>query len=85
MISFEHRILSEYRIKRAKIDTLATSILTHREPKGLEVNGASNFLDVLINEIDKFYNEFSEILSNNGNRPHPRSRLPETKKWNEKC
>jgi hypothetical protein len=52
MISFEHRILSEYRIKRAKIDTLATSILTHREPKGLEASGASDFLDVLVSEID---------------------------------
>lgn len=83
MISFDHRILSEYRIKRAKIDTLARSILVHRKPKGLEAREASDFLDVLVNEIDKFYEEYSEILSNNGNRPHPRSRLPETKIWNE--
>ena len=83
MISFEYRILSEYRIKRAKIDTLAHSIMTHRDPKGLEAMDASDFLDVLVNEIDKFYGEYSEILSNNGNRPHPRSRLPETKQWNE--
>lgn len=83
MISFEYRILSEYRIKRAKIDTLANSIITHRDPKGLDALGASDFLDVLINEIDIFYEEHSEILSNNGNRPHPRSRLQENKQWNE--
>ena len=53
MISFDHRILSEYRIKRAKIDTLARSILVHRESKGLEARGASDFLDVLVYEIDK--------------------------------
>jgi hypothetical protein len=83
MISFEHRVLSEYRIKRGKVDTLAHSIMTHREPNGMEAREASDFLDVLVNEIDRFYKENSEILSNNGNRPHPRSRLPETKKWNE--
>ena len=83
MISFEHRVLSEYRIKRGKIDTLAHSIMTHREPNGMDAREASDFLDVLVNEIDRFYKENSEILSNNGNRPHPRSRLPETKKWNE--
>ena len=83
MISFEHRVLSEYRIKRGKVDTLAHSIMTHREPNGMEAREASDFLDVLVNGIDRFYKENSEILSNNGNRPHPRSRLPETKKWNE--
>ncbi len=83
MISFEHRILSEYRIKIAKIETLAKSILVHREPKGEEAKGASEFLDVLINDTDRFYKDNSEILSNNGKRPHARSRLAEQKKWNE--
>lgn len=83
MISFEHRILSEYRIKIAKIETLAKSILVHREPKGDEAKGASDFLDVLINDTDRFYKDNSEILSNNGKRPHARSRLAEQKKWNE--
>jgi hypothetical protein len=82
MISFDHRILSEYRIKIAKIETLAKSIMTHREPKGEEAKGASEFLDVLINETDKFYENNSDILSNNGKRPHARSRLAETKEWN---
>ena len=83
MISFEHRILSEYRIKIAKIETLAKSIVTHREPKGEEAKGASEFLDVLVNEADKFYEINSKILSNNGKRPHARSRLPENKQWND--
>jgi hypothetical protein len=83
MISFEHRVLSEYRIKIAKIETLAKSILTHHEPKGEEAKGASEFLDILINETDKFYENNSTILSNNGKRPHARSRLPETKEWND--
>jgi len=83
MISFEHRILSEYRIKIAKIETLAKAIITHREPKGAEAKGASEFLDVLINETDKFYEMNSEILSNNGKRPHARSRLSENKQWND--
>ncbi len=83
MISFEHRVLSEYRIKIAKIDTLVKSIMTHRDPKGTEALEASNFLDVLIIEIDSFYEKHSEILSNNGKRPHARSRLPENKQWNE--
>lgn len=83
MISFEHRILSEYRIKIAKIETLAKTILVHREPKGDEAKGASEFLDVLINDTDRFYKENSDILSSNGKRPHARSRLPEEKKWNE--
>jgi hypothetical protein len=83
MISFEHRILSEYRLKIAKIETLVKSIMTHRDPKGLEAKGASDFLDVLISETDKFYEDNSEILSNNGKRPHARSRLPETKAWND--
>ncbi len=83
MISFEHRVLSEYRIKIAKIETLAKTILVHREPKGDEAKGASEFLDVLINDTDRFYKENSGILSSNGKRPHARSRLPEEKKWNE--
>jgi len=83
MISFDDRVLSEYRIKIAKIETLSKSILSHREPKGLECRGASDFLDVLINETDKFYEDNSEVLSNNGKKPHVRSRLPENKKWIE--
>ncbi len=83
MITLEHRILSEYRIKIAKIETLARSIITHRSPKGREAREASEFLDVLINETDKFYESNSTILSNNGKRPHDRSRLPETKEWND--
>ena len=83
MISFEHRVLSEYRIKIAKIETLAKLILSHRDPKGDEAKGASEFLNVLINETDKFYENNSEILSNNGKRPHARSRLVEIKEWNE--
>ena len=83
MISFEHRILSEYRLKIAKIETLVKSIMSHREPKGQEAKGASEFLEVLISEADKFYKDNSEILSNNGKRPHARSRLPETKAWND--
>jgi len=83
MISFVHRVLSEYRIKIAKIETLAKIIMTHPEPKGEEARGASEFLDVLINETDRFYENNSEILSNHGKRPHDRSRLKETKTWNE--
>ena len=83
MISFEHRLLSEYRIKIAKIETLAKAIITHREPKGEEAKGASEFLDVLINETDKFYEMNSGILSNNGKRPHARSRLSENNQWND--
>jgi hypothetical protein len=83
MISLEHRILSEYRIKIAKIETLAKSIMTHREPKGDEAKQASEFLDILINETDQFYENNSTILSNNGKRPHARSRLAETKEWTE--
>ena len=83
MISFDHRVLSEYRIKIAKIETLAKVIMTHSEPKGAEARGASEFLDVLINETDRFYENNSEILSNHGKRPHDRSRLKETKTWNE--
>ncbi len=66
MISFDHRVLSEYRIKIAKIETLAKSILTHRDPKSEEAKGASEFLDVLNNETDKFYENNSIVLSNNG-------------------
>jgi len=83
MISFDHRVLSEYRIKIAKIETLAKVILTHRDPKSEESKGASKFLDVLINETDKFYENNSTILSNNGKRPHDRSCLTETKEWKE--
>ena len=83
MISLEHRILSEYRLKIAKIETLVKSIITHREPKGLEARGASDFLDVLISETDRFYENNSNILSNNGKKPHARSRLSENKKWIE--
>ena len=83
MISFEYRILSEYKIKVAKIDTLSKSIITHREPKSVESKHASEFLDVMINEIDQFYKNHSEVLSENGKKPHARSRLPENKKWLE--
>ncbi len=83
MISFDHRVLSEYRVKISKIETLAKLILTHQAPKGEEAKGASEFLNVLINETDKFYENNSTILSNNGKRPHARSRLVETKEWNE--
>ena len=83
MISFEYRILSEFKIKKAKIDTLSNFILGHADPKGIEAKEASEFLDVLIDEIDKFYVSNSEILSNNGKKPHHSSRLPETKQWNE--
>ena len=81
MISFEHRILSEFKLKIAKVDTLAKSILSHREPKGTEAKEASEFLNVLVKEIDEFYKDHSEMLSTNGKRPHARSRLPETKQW----
>ena len=83
MISFEHRVLSEYRIKIAKIETLVKSILTHRDPKSIESLEASDFLDVLITETDRFYENNSEVLSNNGKRPHARSRLSENKQWNQ--
>lgn len=83
MISFEHRVLSEYKIKTAKIDILANYIMVHRDPKGIESKDASNFLDVLITETDEFYKKFNEILSNNGKRPHTRSRLTGTKQWNK--
>ena len=83
MISLEHRILSEYRLKIAKIETLVKSITTHREPKGSEARGASDFLDVLISETDRFYENNSNVLSNNGKKPHARSRLAENKKWVE--
>jgi hypothetical protein len=83
MISFEHRVLSEYRIKIAKIETLVKSILTHRDPKSIEALEASDFLDVLITETDRFYENNSEVLSNNGKRPHARSRLSENKQWTQ--
>ena len=81
MISFEYRILSEFKIKIAKVDTLAKSIMNHREPKGVEAKEASEFLNVLVSEIDEFYKDHSKILSKNGKRPHARSRLPENKQW----
>jgi hypothetical protein len=83
MISFDHRVLSEYRIKIAKIETLSKSIMSYRDPKGMESSAASDFLDVLIDETDKFYENNSEILSNNGKRPHTRSRLSANKRWTE--
>ena len=83
MITFEYRVLSEYKIKVAKIETLSKSIITHREPKNTECKDASEFLDVMINEIDQFYKNHSEVLSKNGKKPHARSRLPENKKWFE--
>jgi hypothetical protein len=61
MISFEHRVLSEYRIKIAKIETLVKSILTHRDPKSIEALEASDFLDVLITETDRFYSIMKRI------------------------
>ena len=72
MITFEYRVLSEYKIKVAKIDTLSKSIITHREPKNTECKDASEFLDVMINEIDQFYKNHSEVLSKNGKKPHAR-------------
>jgi len=81
MISFEYRILSEYKIKVAKIDTLVKSIMTHNEPNSVECKDASKFLDVMINEIDQFYQNNNEVLSKNGKTPHARSRLPQNKKW----
>ena len=81
MISFEYRILSEFKIKKAKIDTLSNFILGHTDPKESEAKEASVFLDVMIDEIDKFYVSHSEILSNNDKKPHHSSRLPETKRW----
>ena len=83
MISFEHRVLSEFKLKIAKVDTLAKSVMSHREPKGTEAKEASEFLDVLVKEIDGFYNDHSEMLSTNGKRPHVLSCLPETKQWTD--
>jgi len=83
MISFDHRILSEYRLKIAKMETLSKFITSHRDPKGMESSDASDFLDVLIDEADKFYENNGDVLSNNGKRPHDRSRLSENKRWIE--
>lgn len=83
MISFEYRILSEFKVKKAKIDTLSNYILNHKDQKGIEVKDASEFFDVLIDEIDKFYVLHSKILSKNGKKPHHRSHLPDNKKWDE--
>ena len=46
-------------------------------------SGKTTLIETLISEIDQFYKSNDDILSNNGKRPHPRSRLPEVKKWNE--
>ena len=81
MISLEHRILSEYRLKIAKMETLSSFIENHREPQSAETKDASSFLDLLIDETDQFYKQNGDILSNNGKKPHNRSRLSETKKW----
>ena len=43
MISLEHRILSEYRIKISKIETLAKLIASHKNPKGKEKKEAAEF------------------------------------------
>ena len=43
MISFDHRVLSEYRIKIAKIETLAKSILSHKDPKVKKQKEHQNF------------------------------------------
>jgi len=83
MISFDHRVLSEYKIKIAKIETLSKSILSYQDSKSMESKGASDFLDVLIDETDKFYENNSDILSSNGKSPHTRSRLSANKKWTE--
>ena len=81
MITFENRVRYEYKIKKARVDTLAKSILSYRDPKGREALDASRFLDVLVAEMDEFYKIHGDLLSRNGNRPHPRSRLPRNKKW----
>ena len=81
MISFEHRILSEYRLKIAKMETLSSFIENHRDPKSVETKDASHFLDLLIDEADQFYKQNGEILSHNGKKPHNRSHLSTTKKW----
>ena len=82
MISFEHRVLSEYKIKIAKVDTLAKSIMSHQGTKrGRSKRSIRISWMYLVNEIDGFYKDHSEILSTNGKRPHARSRLPETKQW----
>ncbi|NNL59212.1 MAG: hypothetical protein HKP31_07125 [Nitrosopumilus sp.] len=83
MISFEHRVLSEYRLKIAKVDTLANSIINHRNPKCQEAKDASEFLDLLVSEMDRFYEDNSSVLSNHGKRPHARSRLAESREWIE--
>ena len=82
MISLEHRILDEYRIKIAKIETLARFVRTHNSPKGIEATQAQEFLKLLIDETDKFYENHGTTLSNNGKRPHARSLLAENIEWN---
>ena len=83
MITFENRVRYEYKIKTARVDTLVKSISTHRDPKSQEAKDATKFLDVLITEIDRFYEEHGDLLSKKGKMPHPRSHLPENKKWND--
>ncbi len=78
MISFERRVIDEYRIKIAKIETLARTIDSH-----LKSTSAVEFLVVLINETDRFYKENGAILSKNGKRPHNRSQLKETREWSK--
>ena len=50
MISFEHRVVSEYKIKISKVDTLAKSIMNHREPKSTEAKEASDLSDAQAKE-----------------------------------
>jgi hypothetical protein len=49
MISFEHRVLSEYRIKIAKIETLVKSIMTHRDPKFMK--NIVKFFQIMANDL----------------------------------
>ncbi len=82
-ISFDHRVLSEYRIKIAKMEILDRLVINHKKPNGEEAKDASKFLDLLIAETDMFYESNGEILSKNGKRPHKRSRLAENAEWTE--
>ena len=82
-ISFDYRVLSEYRIKIAKMEILGRLVINHKKPNGEEAKGASEFLDLLIDETDRFYESNGEILSKNGKRPHRRSRLAENTEWAE--
>ena len=53
-ISFDYRVLSEYRIKIAKMEILDRLVINHKKPNGEEAKGASEFLDLLIGETDRF-------------------------------